>query len=174
MIHKSTPDRSYWAPILPKLAMRWEFRMKTVDKEKKGTKLTCSTKLMPGGVLPPFFGFAFLLPHCCSYYSSSNQSLVITTSFKSSALIPSFMQQYPITLTSWIHSNQKWNRDKRVKLGPKDGMTLQTTQCMLFLCNCCMYSNLPYHPPNCFFHRRWSQHQPTLQLDRTVSSWLEY
>jgi hypothetical protein len=139
-------------------------------KHDLGTKLTCSTKLVPGGVLPPFLGFALLLPHCCSYNSSSNQSLVITTSFKSSALIPS----YPITLTSWIHSNRKWNRDLRVKLGPKAGATLQTTQCMLFLCNCCIYSNLSYHPPNCFFHRMWLQHQPTLQFDRTVSSWLDY
>ncbi len=128
---------------------------------------------MPGRVPPPFLGSTFLMPHCCSYYSSSNQSLVITTSLQ----IFCTDTQFHATVTNCtqfiatLKSEMKQGLEGQ-KLGPKDGATLQTTECMLFLCNCCIYSNLSYHPPNCFFHRRWSSiNQPCSLTIQLVLGW---
>jgi hypothetical protein len=44
---------------------------------------------------------------------------------KSYESTPILMQQYPISLTLWIHSSWGWNKDRRVKLRPKDRVRFQ-------------------------------------------------
>jgi hypothetical protein len=44
----------------------------------------------------------YLRLHCCSY-SSLNQVFVKIKSCKSCKMIPSFIKQYPISLTFWLH-----------------------------------------------------------------------
>lgn len=46
----------------------------------------------------------YLCFHCCSY-SSLNQVFFKIKSCKSCKMIPSFIKQYPISLTFWLHSS---------------------------------------------------------------------
>jgi hypothetical protein len=55
----------------------------------------------------------------------TNSCLFRIKTWKSCEQITSFITQYPILLTLGLHSNWVWNKDYKVKSGPKDSMTLR-------------------------------------------------
>jgi hypothetical protein len=110
---------------------KWEVSMKTVHRNKsKGSNSFSHLKLVLRGVSPLILDLPSLHLHCWLIFHnfSLNQAFVrYKRSCKSSVLVPIFLKWYPILLILWLPENLGWTRDQRVKLGPKQRVTLEIT-----------------------------------------------
>jgi hypothetical protein len=108
----------HWQKL--KLETTWEVRMKTVERKKQrwGDQTSFLTLICSKGV-PPHFQIC-LACYFCSY-SSLNQKPC------QNKILQIFWTDTPISINFLIHSNWGWNKDDRVKLGPKDRATSRIT-----------------------------------------------